>query len=151
MAPHDAYEQRIHGLQVQCSVSNYGSHRNTSTYRETALTFRLPYWDWVANPRLPLSCVRESTTIDGPRGTLTLHNPLYSYKRQTYHLNQSQFIDSKNWSSQATRASDGHSDFSPGVVNKNLADVADQIKDQAVSERDEDKIGIRTLAHNIVW
>ncbi|KAI0377011.1 Di-copper centre-containing protein [Hypomontagnella monticulosa] len=123
------YEQTL-GSEIQHIASDYGRHRNASAYREAALTFRLPYWDWATNPQLPLSCVQENITVNGPRGPLTLHNPLYSYKWQTYPLNQSQFPNSQNWSSQTTRASDGHGDFSPDVVNKNLADVAGQIKDQ---------------------
>ncbi|KAI1416556.1 Di-copper centre-containing protein [Hypoxylon sp. FL1857] len=122
------YEQAL-GSEVQRIASEYGGHQNASAYRDAAQVFRLPYWDWASNPELPHSCAQENITINGPRGSVTLHNPLYSYRWQTYPLNQSQFPGYQDFPAETTRASDGKSNFNPDVVNANLALVADQLKD----------------------
>ncbi|KAL7622248.1 hypothetical protein AAE478_007752 [Parahypoxylon ruwenzoriense] len=121
---------QILGSEIQRIAAKYSSHRNASAYKKAAQIFRLPYWDWAADPRLPLSCTWENITINGPRGRLTLRNPLYSYKWQTYPLDQGQFPDSLNWPPETTRASDGRGTFSPDAVNANLADVGEQLKEQ---------------------
>ncbi|KAI1380356.1 Di-copper centre-containing protein [Hypoxylon crocopeplum] len=122
------YEQLL-GSEVQRVASEYSGHQNSSAYEKAAKVFRVPYWDWAANAQLPPSCTMENITVKGPRGPLTLRNPLYSYRWPTYPLNQSQFPGSENWPSETTRASDGRGDFSPDAVNSNLADVEDELKD----------------------
>ncbi|KAI0003596.1 Di-copper centre-containing protein [Xylariaceae sp. FL0662B] len=120
---------QILGTEVQRIASAY-TGQNASAYLDAGKRFRVPYWDWAANPALPPSIVQENITVNGPQGPLTLRNPLYSYRWQTYPLNQEQFPGSGDWPSETTRGSDGHSDFSPDVVNSNLMAVADQLKDQ---------------------
>ncbi|KAI2628798.1 Di-copper centre-containing protein [Hypoxylon sp. NC1633] len=122
------YEQVL-GAEVQRIASEYGNHQNASAYSQAAQAFRIPYWDWAANPQLPPSCTQQNVTVDGPRGPLTLRNPLYSYRWQTYPLNQTQFPGSQGWPAETTRASGGHGDFSPDAVNADLAEVADELKD----------------------
>ncbi|KAI1141556.1 Di-copper centre-containing protein [Hypoxylon sp. FL0543] len=127
--PYVALYEQVLGSEVQRIAAEYGGYQNASAYREAGQVFRLPYWDWASNPKLPIPCTQENITVSGPRGPLTLRNPLYSYRWQTYPLNQSQFPGYQNFSAETTRASDGKSNFSPDVVNANLALVADQLKD----------------------
>ncbi|XDG05753.1 hypothetical protein ABKA04_005368 [Annulohypoxylon sp. FPYF3050] len=106
--PYLALYEQILGREIQLIAARYNtSHRNSSVYREAAQAFRLPYWDWASNARLPPS-----------------------YRWPTYPLNQTQFPGSAGWPNETTRASDGKSDFSLDVVNANLAAVAGQLKDQ---------------------
>ncbi|KAI1211298.1 Di-copper centre-containing protein [Annulohypoxylon truncatum] len=129
--PYLALYEQILGSEIQRIAARYNaSHRNSSAYREAARAFRLPYWDWASNAQLPPSCAAPNVTVAGPRGPLTMRNPLYSYKWPTYPLNQTQFPGSVGWPDETTRASDGKSDFSVDVVNANLAAVAGQLKDQ---------------------
>ncbi|KAK0709679.1 hypothetical protein B0T26DRAFT_805332 [Lasiosphaeria miniovina] len=52
------------------------------TYLAAAQTLRQPFWDWASDPRLPDAVTTANTTVNGPRGKLTLRNPLYSYQFQ---------------------------------------------------------------------
>lgn len=125
------YEQAL-GSEIQRIASEYDGG-NASIYWNVAQTFRLPYWDWFANTTLPAACIPENVTVVGPRGIVTLHNPLYSY-RWPKPLNQTLFPGSDSWAPETTRASNSsHPDFSPDAVNKNLAENADRIKDLVVS------------------
>ncbi|KAI1106590.1 Di-copper centre-containing protein [Jackrogersella minutella] len=128
--PYVALFEQVLGAEVQRIAAQYSDHQNVSAYRDAGRVFRLPYWDWVLNPRLPPSCAQENITVNGPLGSLTIRNPLYSYRWQTYPLNQTQFPGSANWPGETTRASDGKSDFSLEVVNANIAAVAHQLRDQ---------------------
>ncbi|KAI0839794.1 Di-copper centre-containing protein [Hypoxylon sp. FL0890] len=102
------YEQVL-GAEVQRIASEYSGHQNASTYWEAGQVFRQPYWDWASNPKLPPSCTQKNIT--------------------KYPLNQNQFPGYQNFSAETTRASNGASDFSPDVVNANLALVADELRD----------------------
>ncbi|KAI0505522.1 Di-copper centre-containing protein [Xylaria bambusicola] len=64
---------------------------DASIYRDASEKLRLPYWDWASDPALPPSASNENVTINGPDGEIELHNPLYSYRWQTYPLNETQF------------------------------------------------------------
>ncbi|KAI2468351.1 Di-copper centre-containing protein [Annulohypoxylon bovei var. microspora] len=127
---HNPNPQQILGSEIQRIAAQYTDRRNSSAYREAARAFRLPYWDWATDAQLPPSCAARNVTVNGPRGSLTLRNPLYSYRWPTYPLNQTQFPGSAGWANETTRASDGKSDFSLDVVNSNLAAVAGQLTDQ---------------------
>ncbi|KAI1078064.1 hypothetical protein F5B20DRAFT_239672 [Whalleya microplaca] len=127
--PYVALYEQLLGAEVQRIALTY-TGRNASTYVNAGKLFRIPYWDWAANPALPPSCIQKNITVNGPRGLLTLANPLYSYRWQTYPLNQTQFPGSGDWPAETTRGSDSNSDFSPDAVNANLIAAADQLKDQ---------------------
>ncbi|KAI0407224.1 hypothetical protein F4802DRAFT_595450 [Xylaria palmicola] len=60
-------------------------------YRDASQKLRLPYWDWASNPTLPPSSRQENITVNGPNGEMVMHNPLYSYRWQTYPLNETEF------------------------------------------------------------
>lgn len=128
------YGKQVLGQEIQNIASKYHGHQNASAYKHAAQVFRIPYWDWAASARLPPSCAQQNITVNGPHGPLTLRNPLYSYRWQTYPLNQSQFPGSGDWPAETTRASNGKEDFSLGAVNANLTKVADELRDLVVSK-----------------
>ena len=51
-----------------------------------AANFRIPYWDWAAVPPVGQSVFPSSVggspyvVVDGPAGTQTIANPLWSYQ-----------------------------------------------------------------------
>lgn len=56
--------------------------RNGPRYLKAAQTLRQPYWDWAADPNLPVAVTRPQLNITTPYGLLTVRNPLYSYRWQ---------------------------------------------------------------------
>lgn len=54
------------------------------TYRTAAKTLRVAYWDWAQTPALPEAISLETVTVNGPHGSLTMRNPLYSYYFNTF-------------------------------------------------------------------
>jgi hypothetical protein len=69
--------------------------------------------------------------VNGPDGELVLHNPLYSYRWQTYPLNTTQFPGQGGMGPATTR--DGNNGFDPNVVDSNLRKDMDAIKNSVVS------------------
>jgi tyrosinase len=55
-------------------------------YTTAAENFRIPHWDWVAVPSAGQSVFPSSVggspyiVVDGPAGTETIANPLWSYQ-----------------------------------------------------------------------
>ncbi|CZT14535.1 related to tyrosinase precursor (monophenol monooxygenase) [Ramularia collo-cygni] len=54
-------------------------------YASAALSWRMPYWDWAAQPEdgqsvYPSSLGNRTVVVTMPNGTRTIDNPLYSYK-----------------------------------------------------------------------
>jgi hypothetical protein len=64
--------------------------------------------------------------VNGPDGELVLHNPLYSYRWQTYPLNITLFPGQENMGPATTRGD-------PDSVDNQLLAAADSIKDSVVS------------------
>ncbi|KAI8626488.1 Di-copper centre-containing protein [Xylariaceae sp. FL1651] len=119
------YEQAI-GDEIQRLALEYvGS--DAPAYQEAAQMFRIPYWDWASDPTLPPSSTQENITVNGPNGSLAIHNPLYNYHWQTYPINTTQFPGYGSMGPVTVR--DGANGFDPDVVNGNLLRAADMIKD----------------------
>ncbi|CAJ2505321.1 Uu.00g127150.m01.CDS01 [Anthostomella pinea] len=114
------------GLEVQRIASEYTDDA-APAYLAAAQILRLPYWDWATDPTLPSSSTLENITVNGPKGPLELHNPLYNYRWQTYPLNQSQFPGYGSFGPVTTR--DGSGGFDPDYVNSDLQNATDRIKD----------------------
>ncbi|KAK3333928.1 hypothetical protein B0T19DRAFT_491238 [Cercophora scortea] len=72
------------------------------TYLSAAQTLRQPYWDWAAEPLLPPATTTPNITITSPRGSITIPNPLYSYRFQPGSL-QSTFPGSLSQYNQTIR------------------------------------------------
>ncbi|KAI1486818.1 hypothetical protein F5X96DRAFT_681712 [Biscogniauxia mediterranea] len=119
------YEQ-ILGEQVQQLALEYTGD-SASAYQDAAQKFRLPFWDWASDSTLPTACVDENVTVNGPQGQITLHNPLYNYRWQTYPLDPNEFPGSQGWGQTTTR--DGANGFDPEFVNSKLQDASDQIRE----------------------
>ncbi|KAI0441851.1 hypothetical protein F4803DRAFT_562735 [Xylaria telfairii] len=100
------YEQAL-GDEVQRLALEY-TNDDAPIYREAAQKLRLPYWDWASDPALPPSTTRENITVNGPNGEINLHNPLYSYRWQTYPLNETQFPGKGEMGPETTRDEGGN-------------------------------------------
>ncbi|KAI4093348.1 MAG: hypothetical protein LQ344_002936 [Seirophora lacunosa] len=78
-----AFEQVLYGIvqEVATSIAN----DTNGEYKEAALTFRHPYWDWAApasdgGPVLPAPISGSAyIVVHLPNGSLTISNPLYQY------------------------------------------------------------------------
>ncbi|KAI0112490.1 Di-copper centre-containing protein [Nemania sp. FL0031] len=108
------YEQ-ILGDEVQRLALEYINNDDATAYREASEKLRLPYWDWASDSKLPASTTRENITVNGPNGTIVLHNPLYNYQWQTYPLDPTQFP--------------GQSGMGPVTTRDEGDDVTSSIKD----------------------
>lgn len=76
------HEQQIHGWAVK--LARQFNDSNSEAYRQAAMSLRLPYWDWAADPAngpiLPYVLSNEEADITYPNGsTATVPNPLHSY------------------------------------------------------------------------
>lgn len=128
------YEQLI-GAQVQMVASQYtGSNR--AAYQAAAQSWRLPYWDWASNYNLPAAATQQQVTINGPNGRMTVNNPLYQYKWQTFPLNSASnyfphINDPDTWQwPQTTRQPDNNGVDQNAMVNTNLEDDDNPLKGQ---------------------
>ncbi|KAI8950282.1 Di-copper centre-containing protein [Xylaria longipes] len=100
------YEQTL-GDEAQRLALEY-TDNDASAYREASQKLRLPYWDWASDPTLPPSTTQENITVNGPEGEINLHNPLYSYRWQTYPLNETQFPGHGEIGPETTRQGGGN-------------------------------------------
>ncbi|MCJ1384871.1 hypothetical protein MMC17_007989 [Xylographa soralifera] len=71
------YEQLLHA-NAQSIAASYNS-TNGATYRAAAETFRIPYWDWSLDPKMPGLVNVPTITITTPTGVQDVPNPLYNY------------------------------------------------------------------------
>lgn len=76
------YEQILYD-NIQFIASLYPKGPQRERYEAAAKTFRIPYWDWAMAPQeggvYPRSVQLPSVVVDGPAGTQTIANPLFSY------------------------------------------------------------------------
>ena len=50
-------------------------------WQEAADTWRLPFWDWAANPKVPNLAISDEVTVTAPPGvTVRMPNPLYKFQ-----------------------------------------------------------------------
>lgn len=80
------YEQVLHGHIID-AVNEFPAGAVRQKYASAALTWRMPFWDWAAQPAngesvFPSSISDQTVVVTMPNGTQTIDNPLYSYK---YH------------------------------------------------------------------
>lgn len=61
---------------VQTIAAQYG---NSTTYKNAADNFRLPYWDWATAASMPEIANVKNLTITTPSGVETVPNPLYAF------------------------------------------------------------------------
>ncbi|RMZ86852.1 hypothetical protein DV736_g5924, partial [Chaetothyriales sp. CBS 134916] len=64
------------------TVAQLYPNNSRPTYEEAAKNLRIPYWDSIANPRLPNVTTVPLLQINGPRGLQTVDNPLLNYTFQ---------------------------------------------------------------------
>ncbi|KAI1265324.1 Di-copper centre-containing protein [Xylariaceae sp. FL1019] len=124
--PYLALYEQVLGAQIQRLSLEYNG-TDASAYQAASQTFRLPYWDWASNPSLPHSAVQENVTVNGPKGPITLHSPLYDYRWQQYPLNATQFPGYGTFGPTTTR--NGSNGFDPDIVNSALSAAAHTIQD----------------------
>lgn len=74
------YEQRIHEIMVNEIIPEQPENRRAE-WKELAKSWRLPYWDWAKNPRVPsLLCWPHVTLTLGNDEPLKIKNPLYGFR-----------------------------------------------------------------------
>lgn len=75
------FEQALH-LSIQEVINEFPTSQQTRL-RNAARTLRMPYWDWAMDSgdgrTVPTSMRDKTVTVNGPRGQVTINNPLYSY------------------------------------------------------------------------
>lgn len=78
---------------IQQIASYYPMGPVRDRYMEAAKDFRIPYWDWavaapVGQSVLPTSVQSPGVAVDGPVGTQTILNPLFSYKFDPFNTTE---------------------------------------------------------------
>jgi tyrosinase len=71
---------------MQDIASLWPNNEDRKRYQAAVLNFRIPYWDWAANPPTGESVLPRSIggsefiDVDGPNGEQRIVNPLYRYE-----------------------------------------------------------------------
>ncbi|KAK8055867.1 Di-copper centre-containing [Apiospora rasikravindrae] len=129
-----AYEQVL-GTYVTKIAAQYTGN-NAATYQTAAEQWRMPYWDWAADPHLPASASTATITVNGPTGQTTINNPLYSYKWQKFPLNHANNYFPTNtdyncWGwPETTRQPNRQGVDQLAIVNQQLSTDPSPLKDQ---------------------
>ncbi|EMC97480.1 hypothetical protein BAUCODRAFT_68232 [Baudoinia panamericana UAMH 10762] len=79
------FEQQLLSVANQIAASYPASQQATMV--AAAAKLRLPYWDWAAEPRanyptLASSISNKYVTVNGPKGSTTINNPLFRHDFQ---------------------------------------------------------------------
>ncbi|KAK7988124.1 hypothetical protein PG989_008439 [Apiospora arundinis] len=134
-----AYEQVLGSYVAKVAANYTGS--NAASYQAAAQTWRLPFWDWAADPALPPSASTPTITVNGPGGQVTIENPLYRYKWQRFPLNHANNYFPTNtdyncwgWPT-TTRQPNSQGVDQLSIVNQQLSTDPSPLKDQVVSCR----------------
>jgi tyrosinase len=69
---------------VFAAINEFPTGPQKQQYLNAAVKLRLPYWDWAKVPGpgldiLPASVVKPTVDLIGPRGKMTVENPLLKY------------------------------------------------------------------------
>ncbi|GAP85248.1 putative tyrosinase [Rosellinia necatrix] len=73
------YEQRLYEIMVNEIIPRYPNYKDR--YLEAARTWRLPFWDWAKNPRMPRYVRYKSLEIEfGGEPKVVISNPLYQFR-----------------------------------------------------------------------
>ncbi|KAK3383259.1 hypothetical protein B0T24DRAFT_661801 [Lasiosphaeria ovina] len=89
------YEQVMYSL-IQSLATWWPEGEARNRYQQASLRFRIPYWDWAANPSSGQSVLPQSVggspyvDVNGPSGIQRIANPLFSYSFKP--LNSTAFI-----------------------------------------------------------
>ncbi|KAI5925049.1 tyrosinase [Camillea tinctor] len=77
------FEQRIYEIMINEVIAEQPQSRRVK-YLEAANTWRLPFWDWAKNPKMPglLCCPRVTITLEN-EDPMIIDNPLYKFKVPT--------------------------------------------------------------------
>ncbi|KAK8082497.1 hypothetical protein PG996_001278 [Apiospora saccharicola] len=128
------YEQVLGTYVTKIAAQYTGS--NAATYKSAAEQWRMPYWDWAADPHLPASASTTTITVNGPNGQTTINNPLYSYKWQKFPLNHANNYFPTNtdyncWGwPETTRQPNNQGVDQLSIVNQQLSTDPSPLKDQ---------------------
>ncbi|KAI0877194.1 tyrosinase [Hypoxylon argillaceum] len=73
------YEQRLYEIMVNEIIPRYPAYKDK--YLEAARTWRLPFWDFAKNPRIPqMVRYRKVTITFGGEPKMEIENPLYQFR-----------------------------------------------------------------------
>ena len=78
--------QNILYSRIQDIASLWPNQEDRTRYQKAAANWRIPYWDWAANPPAGESVLPKSIggsvfiDVSGPNGEQRIANPLYSYE-----------------------------------------------------------------------
>ncbi|KAI1191479.1 tyrosinase [Nemania serpens] len=73
------YEQRLYEIMVNEIIPKYPAYKDK--YLEAARTWRLPFWDWAKNPRVPTMARYKTIGITfGGEPKMEIANPLYQFR-----------------------------------------------------------------------
>ncbi|KAH6678140.1 hypothetical protein B0J14DRAFT_582032 [Halenospora varia] len=81
--PYLALFEQVLGTYIQDIAKQYPPELR-STYQAAADNFRIPYWDWASDYRVPPAITQPQIQVITPTGIQTITNPLYQYKFQGY-------------------------------------------------------------------
>ena len=76
------YEQCLYD-EVQAAVAAFPAGARKDALTRAAAAFRIPYWDWAANPAIHALVLDATVDVEKPGGRVAIPNPLYSYRFQS--------------------------------------------------------------------
>ncbi|KAJ2906455.1 Di-copper centre-containing protein [Zalerion maritima] len=124
------FEQILAG-HIQRIAEEYNG-TNSEEYQKAADEWRLPYWDWAQDSKVPSSSTTKTITVNGPEGSTTIPNPLYEYKFQNHPYPSNIFPSSNRLIkySETKRCVDSNGNSNPLSANSRLEGAAASLRDQ---------------------
>lgn len=123
------------------------------SYLSAAQNFRVAYWDWAQDTRLPTVVTLATVNINGPTGMTSVRNPFHSYRFQNFPFTIP-YMNSGTLSHdiETKRCPNSHGVDNITWVNGNLSLPSADLKDSVVSYSNHvDSIWCRIHRLNWSW
>ncbi|KAK8131364.1 hypothetical protein PG984_007802 [Apiospora sp. TS-2023a] len=74
------YEQQLHDIMIKDIIPNFPDGERQS-WKQAADSWRLPFWDWGVNAKVPALADKPEVTVTAPPGKkVRIENPLYQFR-----------------------------------------------------------------------
>ncbi|CAG7929405.1 unnamed protein product [Penicillium olsonii] len=119
------FEHVLYDIMVNDIIPQFPEDRQDG-WREQAESWRLPFWDWARNGRVPDLAKYPTTTVPKPEGgTVRIDNPLFQFRMPTDQPMRSEGVGTENtWQDDAEQ--EDYKNFGNAIGTSRWPDEDDQ-------------------------
>ncbi|KAJ5346417.1 hypothetical protein N7541_008899 [Penicillium brevicompactum] len=119
------FEQVVYDIMVNQVIPQFPEDRQAA-WREQAESWRLPFWDWARNGRVPDLAKYPTITVPRPQGGLVrIDNPLFQFRMPTDEPMRSEGVGTENtWQDDAEQ--EEYKNFGNAIGTSRWPDEEDQ-------------------------